>query len=226
LAFDVPDISEELVLGRTLLEQGHLSTAQRVLVKLCQAHPENAEAFRGLGDVLHRKGDGARARIIHDYAQDLGTPIGAPEVRPAEQKARKPPPVPPSSQAEPPTPSAELITSIPSSELVVPMEEPAPVQAAPTMPPMAPSPASTMPTPSLPAAKVRSKKGWMVLSLVVLGLLAGAGVYGYRFLGAPLFRRARSWTARLPQVRLIVSCASGIGRAPPWLARRPTLMRW
>jgi tetratricopeptide (TPR) repeat protein len=189
LAFDVPDISEELVLGRTLLEQGHLSTAQRVLVKLCQAHPENAEAFRGLGDVLHRKGDGARARIIHDYAQDLGTPIGAPEVRPAEQKARKPPPVPPSSQAEPPTPSAELITSIPSSELVEPMEEPAPVQAAPTMPPMAPSPASTMPTPSLPAAKVRSKKGWMVLSLVVLGLLAGAGVYGYRFL-KPAPRRA------------------------------------
>ncbi|MGA9654199.1 MAG: tetratricopeptide repeat protein, partial [Polyangia bacterium] len=71
---DVPDIGEDLLLGRTLLEQGHLSTAQRVLVKLCQQHPENAEAFRGLGDVLHRKGDETRARIISEYAADLRVP--------------------------------------------------------------------------------------------------------------------------------------------------------
>jgi len=55
LSPDVPEITEELLLGRTLIEQGHLGTAQRVLVKLCRQHPDNAEAFRGLGDVLHRK---------------------------------------------------------------------------------------------------------------------------------------------------------------------------
>jgi tetratricopeptide (TPR) repeat protein len=39
-----------------------------------------------------------------------------------------------------------------------------------------------MPSLSQPAPKARSKKGRIVVSLVVLGLLAGAGVYGYRFL--------------------------------------------
>jgi thioredoxin-like negative regulator of GroEL len=68
---DVSDISEELLLGRALIEQGHLGTAQRVLVKLCQQHPDNAEAFGGLGDALRRKGDESRARIIGEYAEDL-----------------------------------------------------------------------------------------------------------------------------------------------------------
>ncbi|HJX51418.1 MAG TPA: tetratricopeptide repeat protein, partial [Polyangia bacterium] len=114
---DVPDISEDLLLGRALLEQGHLSTAQRVLVKFCQQHPDNAEAFGGLGDVLHRKGDEVRARIVSEYAEDLRTPdprmpTSQPNARPVEDKGtqvpakpgRKPPPLPVASRAEAVTP--------------------------------------------------------------------------------------------------------------------------
>jgi tetratricopeptide (TPR) repeat protein len=65
------EITEEVELGRTLLVQGHLETAQRVLLKLCQAQPECAEAFRVLSLVLSKKGDEQRARPLMDYANEI-----------------------------------------------------------------------------------------------------------------------------------------------------------
>ena len=158
---DVPDISEELLLGRTLLEQGHLGTAQRVLLKVCQQHPENAEAFGGLGDALRRKGDEVRARIIGDYAEDLRTPEaaghGTPpiEARPAETRgaqrpaaahpARKPPPVPVVSRAEMVTPRAEMVT--PRVEIVTPQAEMVTPRPAPVTHSAVAATGQTMPQP-------------------------------------------------------------------------------
>jgi Flp pilus assembly protein TadD len=65
------DIAEEVELGRTLLVQGHLETAQRVLLKVCQEQPEHAEAFRVLALVLGKQGDDRRARPLLDYADEL-----------------------------------------------------------------------------------------------------------------------------------------------------------
>jgi tetratricopeptide (TPR) repeat protein len=206
---DVPDISEEILLGRTLLEQGHLSTAQRVLLKVCQQHPDNAEAFRGLGDVLHRKGDEVRARIVGEYAEDLrvldpGRPLPTPkpEARPVEPQGgqvqsvqkpgRKPPPVPVASRAEAVTPLVEPIT--PQVEFVTPEIEPVtppPVAATGlTMPslsqPAAPGggPGSTQDkgAPPQDSAKPAAKlgKGKYLVGAAVLVLLGGLGILGYR----------------------------------------------
>ena len=65
------DIAEEVELGRTLLLQGHLETAQRVLLKVCQAQPDHADAFRILAMVLGKRGDDRRARPLLEYADDL-----------------------------------------------------------------------------------------------------------------------------------------------------------
>jgi tetratricopeptide (TPR) repeat protein len=65
------DIAEEVELGRTLLVQGHLETAQRVLLKVCQEQPECAEAYRVLGMVLGKRGDDRRARPLLEYADEL-----------------------------------------------------------------------------------------------------------------------------------------------------------
>ena len=156
---DVPDISEELLLGRTLIEQGHLGTAQRVLVKLCQQHPDNAEAFRGLGDVLHRKGDETRARIIAEYAADLGVhdaktprPTPLPETRPTQAGARQGP----TAQAparKPPALRSEFVT--PLVDPFTPPVDSAIPRATPTTPPVdfvTPRPAPALVTPPVVAA--------------------------------------------------------------------------
>jgi tetratricopeptide (TPR) repeat protein len=65
------EIAEEVELGRTLLIQGHLDTAQRVLLKLCQEQPDCAEAFRVLGLVLSKRGDEQRAQPLMEYANEL-----------------------------------------------------------------------------------------------------------------------------------------------------------
>jgi len=202
---DVPDISEDLLLGRALLEQGHLSTAQRVLVKVCQQHPDNGEAFRGLGEVLHRKGDETRARIISEYAADLRTsdsrtprPTPMPQARPvesgaaqrpaAQQPERKPPSI--ASRNEFVTPLVEPFT--PLADLVTP-------QAAPATPPAVAATAPTVSPPGQPAAlpdepaRTQDKgaaapasarpaaKSWKYPAAVAaLVLLSGLGILGYR----------------------------------------------
>jgi uncharacterized protein HemY len=65
------EIAEEVELGRTLLVQGHLETAQRILLRLCQGAPECAEAFRVLSLVLSKRGDEQRAQSLMDYANEL-----------------------------------------------------------------------------------------------------------------------------------------------------------
>ena len=196
---DVPDISEDLLLGRTLLEQGHLSTAQRVLVKLCQQHPGNSEAFRGLGDLLHRKGDETRARIITEYAADLGVhdaktprPTPLPQTRPAQAgadrtptaqtPARKPPLVASRSEfvtplVDPYTPPVDSVT--PSPDLVTP---PVVVATALTMPsssqPVALSSGSAAAAPA--STKPGARLGKYLAVAAALVLLAGLGILGYR----------------------------------------------
>jgi hypothetical protein len=125
---DVPDISEELLLGRTLLEQGHLGAAQRVLVGVCQRNPENAEAFGRLCDILRRKGDGVRARIIGDYAQDLREGSGLEPEAPSQglktptmPPSWKPPSVAGASQSAEVVPRAGAVT--PLIELLTPPSE-------------------------------------------------------------------------------------------------------
>jgi tetratricopeptide (TPR) repeat protein len=206
LSPDVPDISEELLLGRTLIEQGHLGTAQRVLVILCQQHPDNAEAFRGLSDVLYRKGDEARARIIGDYAKDLSEPDAAlrrtplPDARPVEPRGREisaarqpgrgPPPLPVTSRAEAVTPRADLVT--PQVEPVTPQPELVTPQVVLVS---AAAGLMTMASPGDPAGLARTQdKGavaqasarpaakfgkWKYLAAVA-ALLAGLGLLGYR----------------------------------------------
>ena len=196
---DVPDISEDLLLGRTLLEEGHLSTAQRVLVKLCQQHPGNSEAFRGLGDLLHRKGDETRARIITEYAADLGVhdaktprPTPLPQTRPAQAgadrtptaqtPARKPPLVASRSEfvtplVDPYTPPVDSVT--PSPDLVTP---PVVVATALTMPsssqPVALSSGSAAAAPA--STKPGARLGKYLAVAAALVLLAGLGILGYR----------------------------------------------
>ena len=190
---DVSDISEELLLGRALIEQGHLGTAQRVLVKLCQKHPDNAEAFGGLGDALRRKGDELRARIIGEYAEDLRasdaagawTPLAgawtgaarSSKIPVAPQAERKPPPVPAASRAELVTPRVELVT--PRVELVAPQAALVTSHPEPAGPPVRAVTALSMPSPNAkPAAK--SGKGKYLAVAAALVLFAGLGILGYR----------------------------------------------
>jgi tetratricopeptide (TPR) repeat protein len=210
LAPDVPDIGEDLLLGRTLLEQGHLSTAQRVLVKLCQQHPNNSEAFRGLGDVLHRKGDETRARIIAEYAADLGVhdaktprPTPLPETRPTQAGARQGPTGqaaarnPPASRSEFVTPLVDPFT--PPVDSVTPRPTPptpsvGSVTPRPNLvtPPVVVSTALTMPSSSHPvtlpsglaaAAPASARPGAKLGKYLAVAavLLAGLGILGYRF---------------------------------------------
>ncbi len=158
LAPEAPDISQEILLGRTLLEQGHLGTAQRVLVKICQAHPDNAEAMRGLSELLRRKGDEARARIMGDYAKDLSEPPPQNRhVTPAKPEA-KPPAVPPPLPVRAPTGNGKpQPTGEANMPLVAPPGPPATMPQAPgaaakpllagesDMPMVAPGPPATMP---------------------------------------------------------------------------------
>ena len=182
-----------------MLEQGHLSTAQRVLVKLCQQHPGNSEAFRGLGDLLHRKGDETRARIITEYAADLGVhdaktprPTPLPQTRPAQAgadrtptaqtPARKPPLVASRSEfvtplVDPYTPPVDSVT--PSPDLVTP---PVVVATALTMPsssqPVALSSGSAAAAPA--STKPGARLGKYLAVAAALVLLAGLGILGYR----------------------------------------------
>ena len=183
-----------------MLEQGHASTAQRVLVRLCQQHPDNAKAFRGLGDVLHRKGDETRARIISEYATDLlapelrtPRPTPLPEARPVEAgggekpavqaPARKPPLV--ASRSEFVTPLVDLFTPpvdsvTPRLTLVTP---PVVVATALTMPSSSQpvvlpgGPEAAAPASAKPAAKFGKYAAAAAAALV---LLAGLGILGYR----------------------------------------------
>lgn len=167
---DVPDISEEILLGRTLLEQGHLGTAQRILVKICQAHPENAEAIRGLSDLLRRRGDETRARIMGDYAKDLHDPPPkdrhtTPAPAKADAKPRLPPPPLAAGKTKMIFGSETDIPQVapPGPPATMPQTAGAPAKALHTgesdLPQVAPGPLATMPQAGMAPAAPASEPG-------------------------------------------------------------------
>jgi Tfp pilus assembly protein PilF len=170
------DIAEEVELGRTLLAQGHLETAQRVLVKVCQAQPEHAEAFRMLASVLSKRGDERRARPLVDYADELDAqrtnelPSGADDIPPGAQTRRarsgvgQPAEAPMTKEASP----FELpdIKAAPAAQRPLTLPQPAPSASAGL-------PAMTLPRPA-PTPPKRGR-GWLLVTLILgLGLAAGA----------------------------------------------------
>jgi tetratricopeptide (TPR) repeat protein len=181
------DIAEEVELGRTLLVQGHLETAQRVLVKVCQEQPECAEAFRVLGMVLGKRGDDRRARPLLEYADELDAQrtreIPAPlddvpsdadtkRNRLAMQAA-----VPPSAVAKPAEPAGRAAPT--------PVVQPSP-RLSSTVPVPAPSvPAYAASTPvqvsSSPAPKSRGVGAFF--AVVLCAALAAGAVVGYKTYG-------------------------------------------
>jgi tetratricopeptide (TPR) repeat protein len=139
-----------------------------------------------LGDVLHRKGDETRARIIAEYAADLGVhdaktprPTPLPETRPT---ARTPARKPPASRSEfvtplvdPYTPPVDSVT--PSPNLVTP---PVVVATALTMP--SSSHPVALPSGLATAAPASPKPGARLGKYLAVAavLLAGFGILGYR----------------------------------------------
>jgi tetratricopeptide (TPR) repeat protein len=165
------EISEEVELGRTLLGQGHLDTAQRILLKVCRADPENAEAFRVLATVLDRRGDERRSKTLIEYANELDgvrprerqitiDEVPLKSVTPSRQNTPAAPPIPAPKPFVPP--SIEQPLTLPK----------------PSMPPSAPAPAKL--------AKARSggrRRVWaIVLALLCMGMAAG-GVATYSLYG-------------------------------------------
>lgn len=114
------DNVEEVELARTLLAQGHLETAQKVLLKVCQERPESAKALRILAEVLEQRGDGRRARTLLDYAEELdghktAEIRGASEDVSAENDSRpRPPKVPVAAQPPSVVHVAERLVAPPS----------------------------------------------------------------------------------------------------------------
>lgn len=165
MATQLPDITEEVLLGRTLLEQGHLGTAQRVLVRACQQNPNHAEALRCLGELLTRRGDQSRARTILDYAEDLAS-------APAESSGvllPTPPPLPPgvlvarterAPHVPPPVPPPLPTGALASSATLLPLAG-----------------ATALPSPIAPPAK---RRGRSLIVLLIVAVTVAGGWWSYR----------------------------------------------
>jgi tetratricopeptide (TPR) repeat protein len=201
------DIAEEVELGRTLLSQGHLETAQRVLLKVCQSQPEASPAFRLLAEVLKKRGDSKRARTLVDYADELDVPktveirgpleelpsdAETPQTRVRTQAGFRPPkvlkvpekpPAPPAQIVTPPAPAAPAAPAAPGGA-------PPTFVRAPTMPetplslpnPQASSPtmSSTMSSAQMPKAR---RRGLAVLFVLLGAAVAALAVIGYTYYG-------------------------------------------
>jgi tetratricopeptide (TPR) repeat protein len=171
------EISEEVELGRTLLVQGHLETAQRVLLKVCQAQPDCAEALRVLGLVLTKRGEDRRAQVLLEYANEIDAqpPSEIPKLvedvtSDAETRknrlAMTPMVRPPVSvkSAEPPAP-------------VLPEPPPAPAPAAPAL-------TLPVPVPAAPAHPAKRRRGGALLAFFAGVALVAGGVAAYSYYGA------------------------------------------
>lgn len=178
------DIVEEVELGRTLLVQGHLETAQRVLLKVCQAQPECAEAFRTLALVLSQRGDERRSRPLIEYADELDAQRSGPAPAAEDvfsdaqtQQTR----LPTRHELRPGGgPSPSTVSAVPS-DAVPPATQAAPVMpaaASPNLVGMVPPPAA-LPAPSQPSLPLQSKNRLARTAFVAVlcaGLAAGAAV--------------------------------------------------
>ncbi len=179
-----PDIVEEVELGRTLLIQGHLETSQRVLLRLCQAEPECAEAFRLLSLVLSKRGDEKRAQPLMDYANELDAqpPAEVPEhVQdvPSDAETRRnrlPPKIgfrPPPARKPPNAPAPTL---------------PVPTGAGPVAGPAAPPVAVAAPVaPVAPSRPPVYQRGRVLLAFFagVAVVASAVAIYSYRGAAKP-----------------------------------------
>ncbi len=197
------DIAEEVELGRTLLVQGHLDTAQRVLLKICQAQPECAEAFRVLALVLSKRGDERRARPLLDYAEELDAqrtreiPTALDDVPSDAETKQNRLAMQTTAQVKPPAKPAGAhapVVSEPVGHLLAPK---APLSLPASLPVQAVSaPASANPVP-------RSRAGWAIFALLLCAALAAGAAAAYKQYG-------RTTPARpSPREELDRSLASG-----------------
>jgi len=174
------DNVEEVDLARTLLAQGHLATAQRLLLKVCQEQPELAPAFRVLGEVLQHRGDGRRARALLEYADELdagrtvglqkSAEISAPLGESASEAVTR--------QVTPPSVLREAADN-PGSPSPVPagavLTLPVPAGIPTFSPGQQPRPGT-----SAPAQPDRVRRRWLLpLALLALILVVGAGGAAY-----------------------------------------------
>jgi tetratricopeptide (TPR) repeat protein len=187
------DIVEEVELGRTLLSQGHLETAQKVLLKVCQAQPESSRALRALAEVLQSRGDDKRAGVLVEYADELDggktaeirTPVSRGRGGADSRENAKPGNSRPDLPAIPPPGEARVAPSASSAGLSVPIAPPKALVVAP----MLPETPLSLPSPSGPFAssvKVErhGRRRGLALLLALVGVLVVAlAVVGYAYRG-------------------------------------------
>jgi tetratricopeptide (TPR) repeat protein len=64
-------VTGQVVLGRALIARGRMREAQERLVEAAKSSPENGDAFRWLGELVLRRGQPAKARVLLEYAEEL-----------------------------------------------------------------------------------------------------------------------------------------------------------
>lgn len=178
------DNVEEVELARTLLAQGHLETAQKVLLKVCQEKPELSKAFRVLADVLEQRGDGRRARTLLDYADELdghktSEIRGAAEEAPAESGPRVLPPKIPVA-ARPPA-----VVHV-AERLVAPPSMGTGADSLLTLPsPQSPSASSQASNPALSSTQMpQARRRGLAIAFAMVGVVTvAAAVVGYTMYG-------------------------------------------
>ena len=193
------DIVEEVELGRTLLSQGHLETARKVLLKVCQAQPESSRALRALAEVLQKRGDGNRAGALVAYADELdGAKTGeirtpAEHSRPAgdSRESRRTSSSRPDLPAMPKASEARVTPSAQAVGLGLPGAPPRALVVAP----MLPEAPLSLPSPSGPTATVtKPRRPGRRRRLALLFVLLGGGAVALAVAGYAL--RGREKTAR------------------------------
>jgi len=181
------DNVEEVELARALLAQGHLETAQKVLLKVCQERPELARAFRILSDVLEQRGDSRRAHTLLEYADELdghktSEIRGAAEDQPADVESHPRPPKLPAA-ARPPdvVHVSERLVAPPSMGTGAAdglLTLPSPQSASPTATSQTSS--QTLSSAQMPRAR---RRGVMALFAVVGVAAVAAAMAGYALHG-------------------------------------------
>jgi tetratricopeptide (TPR) repeat protein len=176
------DNIEEVELGRALLSQGHLETAQKVLLKVCQEQPDLAQAFRVLAEILDRRGDGRRARTLAEYADELegrrtSEIRGTGDDVPSEAEARQDRPASPAAGAPPAVAKIhERLVAPPSMGTAA--EGPLTLPSLQSQNPAASSRASAPALPVASAPRARGRVLPVLLSLLAM-IAVAATVVGY-----------------------------------------------
>ncbi|HEY0708615.1 MAG TPA: tetratricopeptide repeat protein [Polyangia bacterium] len=64
-------VTGQVALGRALIARGRMREAQERLVEAAKSSPENGDAFRWLGELVLRRGQPSKARVLLEYAEEL-----------------------------------------------------------------------------------------------------------------------------------------------------------